>query len=315
MLHDREPETGSPRRPRAVRAVEALEQPRELRLLDPDAVVAADERHRVASTLDGEREGRAGAGVADRVLGEVPRDHAEHARPDRQLDVVGAFDPDLDARSGGALLELLDGLVQHGLHRRRAERDDARARLELREEQHLVDELGDLVDLAAGLLDERGDVLARERGRLEEREEPGERSAELVRDGGRETRPELLVGREISFPREVDETLAPTADLVRDDERDDAALAGEQVRGEVLALDEAVDRLARTAAREQDAIVVAEHDHGLAALLDERPASDRVGVGHPHPSNRTLADRLPRAHGARTHMSVNACVPRKGERA
>ena len=83
------------------------------------------------SRSDGERERRAGAGVADGVLGEVRRDHAEHARPDRQLDVVGAFDPELDARSGGALLELLDRLFEHGPHRRRAERDDARARLEL----------------------------------------------------------------------------------------------------------------------------------------------------------------------------------------
>ena len=132
-----------------------------------------------------------------------------------------------------------------------------------------------------------------------------------MRDRGREPRAQLLVGGEIAFAREVHEALAPASDLVGDDERDHAALAGEQVRWELRALDEAVDRLARTAARKQDAIVVAEHDHGLAALLDERPAPDRVGVGHPHPSNRTLADRLPRAHGVRTHMSVNACVPRK----
>ena len=53
--------------------------------------------------------------------------------------------------------------------------------------------------------------------------------------------------------------------------------------GKRLALAEAVDRLARTAAREQDAVGVVEHDDGLAALLDEHPAPDRVGVGHVTP--------------------------------
>ena len=76
----------------------------------------------------------------------------------------------------GPLLELLHGLLEHRLHGRGAERDDARAGLELREEEHLVDELGDLVDLRPRLLDERRDVLARQRRRLEKRQEPGERA-------------------------------------------------------------------------------------------------------------------------------------------
>ena len=41
----------------------------------------------------------------------------------------------------------------------RAERDDARAGLELREEEHLVDQLPNLVDLPPRLLDERVHVL------------------------------------------------------------------------------------------------------------------------------------------------------------
>ncbi len=133
---------------------------------------------------------------------------------------------------------------------------------------------------AACLLDERRDVLAGESGRLEEREQSGERGAELVRDGGREPCPELLVRGEVSLAREEDEPLAPAGDLVRDDERDDAALARQQIRREGLALDDAVDRLACAATREQHAVVVVEDHDRLSALLDERPSPDRVGVAH-----------------------------------
>ena len=51
VLHDREPEAGPARRPSAIGAVEALEEARQLRLLDPDAVVAADQDHRVPVAL------------------------------------------------------------------------------------------------------------------------------------------------------------------------------------------------------------------------------------------------------------------------
>ena len=101
-----------------------------------------------------------------------------------------------------------------------------------------------------------------------------------MRDGGREPCPELLVRGEVSLAREEDEPLAPAGDLVRDDERDDAALARQQIRREGLALDDAVDRLARAAAREQHAVVVVEDHDRLSALLDERPSPDRVGVAH-----------------------------------
>ena len=158
---------------------------------------------------DGESEGRARTGVANRVLGEVPRDDSEHPRPDRQLDVVATFEPQLDSGSRSTLGELVDRLLEHGLHGRGAERDDASARLELAEKQHLVDELRDLVDLATCLLDERGHVLAGKRRRLEEREEPGERCPELVRHRRSEPGAKLLVRGEIAFAREVDEALAP----------------------------------------------------------------------------------------------------------
>ena len=171
-------------------------------------------------------------------------------------------------------------LLEHGLDGRRAECDDTGARLELAEEQHLVDELRDLVDLAARLLDERGDVLSGKCGRLEEGEEARERGAQLVRHGGREAGTKLLVRGEVALAREVDETLATTADLVRHDERDHAALAGEEISGEALALTQAVDRLARATARMQHAIRVVEDDDRLPALLHEHSPPGRVGVRH-----------------------------------
>ena len=101
-----------------------------------------------------------------------------------------------------------------------------------------------------------------------------------MRDRGREAGAQLLVRRKVTLARQVDETLAPATHLVRDDERDDAALAGQEIRRERLALAEAVHCLPRAPAREQDTIGVVENDDRLAALLDERPPPDRVGVRH-----------------------------------
>ena len=280
MLHDREPEAGSTRRACAIGAVEALEDARELGLFDADAVVGAADGDHVALPLHGEREGRARTGVANRVLGEVPGDDPEHPGPDRELDVVVALEPKLDSGPRGALGELVDRLLEHGLHRGSAERDDTSARLELAEEQHLVDELRDLVDLATRLLDERGDVLAGKRRRLEERQEPGKRCAELVRDRRGETCAKLLVCGEIALAREVDEALAPAADLVRDHERDDSALAREKVAREAISFTQTVDRLARAPARVKHAIRFVEHDDRLPALLDEHSSPGRVGIRH-----------------------------------
>jgi len=52
------------------------------------------------------------------------------------------------------------------------------------------------------------------------------------------------------------------------------------VRRERLALTKVLDRLPSSSAREEDAIRVVEDDDRLTALLEERPASDRVRVGH-----------------------------------
>ena len=65
--------------------------------------------------------------------------------------------------------------------------------LELGQEEHLVDQLDDLVDLPSGLLEERGHVLAGKAGELEQREQPCERRAQLVRDGSGKARAQLLV--------------------------------------------------------------------------------------------------------------------------
>ena len=244
----------------------------------PSSRAAQD--HEVSVALDGEREGRARACVANRVLGEVARDDTEHARPDRELDVVVAAEHERDSRSCRTLLELLDRLLENGTHRRRTERDDPSARLELAEKEDLVDELRDLVDLAACLLDEGRDVLARKRRRLEQGEKAGERCSKLVRDGCREPGAQLLVRGEVALAREVDEALAPAAHFVRHDERDHPALAREEVRRQRLALAEAVDGLPSTAARVQHTVGVVEDDDRLAALLDEHASPGRVGVRH-----------------------------------
>jgi len=171
-------------------------------------------------------------------------------------------------------------LLEHGLDRRRTERDDAGARLELGEEQHLVDELRDLVDLAARLLDERGNVLAGQGRRLEERQQSGERGAQLVRDSCGESRPELLVRREVTFAREIDEALPPAGDLVGDDEGDDPALAREEVGRQRLTLAQAVDGLACPPTRVEHAVAVVDHDDRLPALLDEHSPASGIGVRH-----------------------------------
>jgi hypothetical protein len=87
----------------------------------------------------------------------------EHPRPDRELDVVVALDAQLDpareARSSSSsTASSSTGFTGVG--------PSATTRgpgLELGEEEHLVDQLRDLVDLGARLLDEPGNVLAGKR--------------------------------------------------------------------------------------------------------------------------------------------------------
>ena len=102
-----------------------------------------------------------------------------------------------------------------------------------------------------------------------------------MRHRGGEARAQLLVRGQVAAGREVDEPLAPTRHLVRDDERDDAGVPRQQPVGEPLALREPVDGLARPPARRDHAVLVVEHDDGLAALLEQNPATGGVGV-HAH---------------------------------
>ena len=278
VLDDREPEAGATRRAGAVGPVEALEQPRQLLLVDAHAVVGAAEHDRAVPALDGEREGGAGACVADRVLRQVLADHPQHPRSHLELDLLVAFDHDRHPRAGGALLELGRGDVELGPHGHGPERDDATARLELREEQHLVDQLAHRLDLGAGPVDERVHVLARQRRRLEQREQARERRPQLVGDRRREPRPQLLVGGHVAGLAEVDDSLAPPAQVVRHDQRHGPEVAGEETVGNPLALVDPVDRLPGPPAREQDGVAVVDDDHGLPALLDQHTGAAGVVV-------------------------------------
>jgi hypothetical protein len=101
-----------------------------------------------------------------------------------------------------------------------------------------------------------------------------------VGDGSREAGAQLLVRREVALAGEVHKALPAATDLVRNDQRDHAALAREEVGRDRLALAEVVDRLSRPPAREQDAVGIVEDDDRLTALLDERPTPDCVRVRH-----------------------------------
>ena len=80
---------------------------------------------------------------------------------------------------------------------------------------------------------------------------------------------------------EVDEALGPPVGVVADHERDESELTRKQARGEALALADAFDALPSPPAGEQDAVLLVEHNHCLAALLDQGAAANGVGV---HPS-------------------------------
>ena len=58
-------------------------------------------------------------------------------------------------------------------------------------------------------------------------------------------------------------------------------LARQEAVRELLALRQALDRLARAAAGREHAIVLVEHDDRLAALLEQHPPPRGVGV-HAH---------------------------------
>ena len=183
-----------------------------------------------------------------------------------------------DARPGGALLELRDGEIELGAHGDGAERDDPAARLELREEEDLVDQLAHRFDLVSGAVDEGVHVLSRQRCHLEQRQQPRQRRPQLVRDGRREPGPQLLVGRHVADLAQVDDSLPAPADLEGDDQGHDPEPTRQEAFRDRLALVDPVDRLPRAPAGEHHRVGVVEDDHGLAALLDEHSASSSVGI-------------------------------------
>ena len=194
VLDDREPEAAAARGTGAVGAEEALEQPRRVLLGDAGPVVAHLEHDLAVLATESNHTGRALAGVANGVLEEVVGDSAEHAPAERDEQLL-ILDLDLQADSGQ--LGTLELLVDEGSKKRRglrlAERYDLAPLLELAQEEDVVDQLGHLLDLIARLREERGLVGAGQLGRLEQRQQPGERRPQLVRDGRRKGRAELLV--------------------------------------------------------------------------------------------------------------------------
>ena len=161
------------------------------------------------------------------------------------------------------------------------ERDDLAAGLELGEEEDVVDQLADLLDLAPRLLDEVGRVEARELRRLEKGHDPREWRSQLVRDGGGESRPQLLVGGELSRLGEVEERLLPARDLVRDREGNPARVDSQELVREDGPLVDSLERLPGAATRGDDVTLLVEDEDDLPALLDEHPPALRLDERRP----------------------------------
>ena len=154
----------------AVGAVEALEEAAELLGRDAGSGVGGAQERAVLLLLDREGERGAWAGVAEGVLGQVLRHDPEHPGSKRQLCRLVPLGAQGDAGPAGRLLQPGEHLPQDRQRARVPERDDLAAGLELAQEEHLVDQLADLLDLLARLLDERGLVGIGKQGRLEQRE-------------------------------------------------------------------------------------------------------------------------------------------------
>ena len=173
----------------------------------PSSVPRSDDR--VAVALDGEREGRAGARVADRVLGEVLGDHADHPRPDRELDRRVALD---DSATPARLARSSSSATTASSSCRTGTAPSETTRVpdssSLRNRTSSISSL--ICSTSPRARSTRSaHVLAGERRGLEQRQQPGERRPQLVRDGRREAGAQLLVGGRGRRPLEVDEPLAP----------------------------------------------------------------------------------------------------------
>ena len=109
--------------------------------------------------------------------------------------------------------------VQHGLRIVQAEEDSRATRLQLTQEEDVIDQHPHLLDFSPPLFEERDRILAGKRGGLQQGQEARQRRPELVRDRGREPDPQLFVGRKVSGLPEVDERLLAAINLVRHEDR------------------------------------------------------------------------------------------------
>jgi hypothetical protein len=170
-------------RPRPVpRDERAWSAPRHVALRDALPVVGHGQQRPCAFPEDRHGAAASGAGVAERVRDEVFDHHAQHPRPQRQLDVGARDEDELDLSAFGTRAEPGDRLLRDRQRERAAERDDLASRLELAEEEHVVDQLARLRDLEPCLVDELVDVGLGERCALQQHEHARERSPQLVRD-------------------------------------------------------------------------------------------------------------------------------------
>ena len=171
---------------RAVGAEEPLEEARQVFVRHAVPGVRPREDDGVALVSGADRERRAGARVAQRVVDEVRGDRLQHPGPERQLEFGRAVDAECDPGVRRPLGARGDDLLEHGQRGCRAKRHDRAAALELAEEEDVVDELSDLCHLGTCLRRQRINVGSGEREALEQDHQPRERRAQLVRDGGRE---------------------------------------------------------------------------------------------------------------------------------
>ena len=195
MLHDRETEPRAAGRAGVVGAIEPLEEPGQVRLAHSGPVVGDDE-HRPGGFERRDDRTAARAGVADRVRDQV-LGTTRSMRGRSGTSTRARAETRRDLGMLGTLGERAHDLLDHGQRPRASERDDFAARLELAEEEDVVDQVTCLLDLLARLLDEGVDVRTGKRGALEQDEHPRERRPQLVRDRRREARAELLVGRQL----------------------------------------------------------------------------------------------------------------------
>ena len=127
--------------------------------------------------------------------------------PKRELGLGVPLGAKRQARARRVLAESFGDLLEDRESHGRAERNELPARLELAEEEDVVDQLSDLPHLGLGLLDQLVRSASGSVADLEQGEEPRERRAELVRDRGGEAGAKLLVRRQVAGVAHVDQRL------------------------------------------------------------------------------------------------------------